>query len=385
MKRLLLPLLLFSALCLSCARQEYDISEGVNKEVTLFENEISAPLGSLSPITIGSTLSGLSKVGGLGGMVADYIKVAEDGSLILEDENDLFRINVYELEKSMADASTPETWSAGYQSAFMGGMAPLLGLLGIETTNQKIVISVSNPLSVNVPARCDATVNVMGDTTYSAPVAELNALSLSRRSTVEVATVTVPNDIKEPVTFISFSNIQFDLPANPTSKISDDTGNLFFAFTYHYSCGATIGPDFDMPLVDLSTGALNLNIGKYKVKKCVLHAEIENSVPIAVTVDSVNVLKPKVNEGDPDEVDTNIKVSQEVTVAGGSLENPATSVVSLTIEALEGTVPDIPELLLSLHLKAQPGMGDVALSANQSIILKSVSAKLYGGITIPEE
>ena len=97
------------------------------------------------------------------------------------------------------------------------------------------------------------------------------------------------------------------------------------------------------------------------------------------------MIKPKVNEGDPDEVDTNIKVSQEVTVAGGSLENPATSAVSLTVEALEGTVPDIPELLLSLHLKAQPGMGDVALSANQSIILKSVSAKLYGGITIPEE
>ncbi|MCR5325833.1 MAG: hypothetical protein K6E37_03675 [Bacteroidales bacterium] len=51
MKRLLIPVLALIALSASCARQEYDISEGVNKEVTLFENVISAPIGGKVPYT----------------------------------------------------------------------------------------------------------------------------------------------------------------------------------------------------------------------------------------------------------------------------------------------------------------------------------------------
>lgn len=385
MKRLLIPVLALIALSASCARQEYDISEGVNKEVTLFENVISAPIGGLSTITIGSTLNGLSQVDGLGGMVAQYIKVAEDGALVLEDEGDIFRINVYELENRIGDVSAPQTWSAGYQSAYTGGMAPLLGYLGMKTVNQKVVVSAANPLNVDVPARCGATVTAMGSTLYSAPVTELDALTLQKRKTAEVATVNVAPEVEDPLSLITFSDLQFDLPANPSANIADNTGNLFFAFTYNYTCGAAVGPAFSMPLTDISTGDINLTIGKYKVQKCVLKAEIENTVPIAVRLDSVMVIKPKADESDPDVVDENIHVSSGAVVAGGSLENPATSAIEITIEALDGTVPDIPELHLNLTLSGQPGLADTALKADQGITVKSVSAILYGGITIPED
>ncbi|MBQ7639771.1 MAG: hypothetical protein IJS91_02120, partial [Bacteroidales bacterium] len=70
-ERFLLSLLLIFPMIVSCSRSEYDISEGFNKDITLFEKEISVPLGSLAPITIGSTLNSVSTIDGIGGLVGD--------------------------------------------------------------------------------------------------------------------------------------------------------------------------------------------------------------------------------------------------------------------------------------------------------------------------
>ena len=82
-------------------------------------------------------------------------------------------------------------------------------------------------------------------------------------------------------------------------------------------------------------------------------------------------------------VDDNIKITTDCTLPGGSLANPATAEITLKIEAQEGTIPDINKLLLSFELASQPGLGVVTLSAKQSISIKSASAKLTDGITIP--
>lgn len=366
-----------------CSRKEYDISENFNTEITLFQDEISVPIGSIGPITIGSTLSGLSAVPGIGGMVAEYIKVDADGFLVLETSGDVFRSSVYEIEKAIGDVSSDIKWDSGYQSGFVGGMAGALGLLGLRVTNQKLTISTLNPLWEDVHASCGATYGCMGNGgSYSAPIPALDNVNMVKGKEEQVVSIDIPSDVTSPVTSISFANMVLDLPANMVNKLNNNKGNLFFAFTYNYKCGISTGETLTIPANNISTGKINLPIGQFKFKKCQIQIEVENTIPLAVTAKNIRVLLPRDSKEEEAEVDENILVDAEITLAGGSLEDPAISTVTLSIEALQGTIPDISELMLDLNFAAQPGMGSVPLSAKQGIYVKSSSAVLTGGITL---
>lgn len=383
-KRFLLSLLLIFSMIVSCSRSEYDISEGFNKDITLFEKEISVPLGNLAPITIGSTLNGISRIDGLGGMIGEFIKVGEDDNLLMESDASIFRINVYELEKKMADPDVAELWHTGYETGYPGGIIPLLSLFGLRTTNQKMVITADNPLVVNVAATGTASYNcVSSDNYYTANIPELNSFTFGQWATgQELVSVTVPENVTEALTSIGFEDLTLDLPAKPTSLIADKTGDLFFAVNCKYSCNVAVGEDFSLPTSDLPV-SLTLPVAKFKIKKFKVDAVVENTIPLALTVNDIKVVKPTENDGDPDEVDDNVRITTGFTIAGGTLEHPATTAFSVTVEALTGTLPDIDRLLLSFELASQPGLGVVTLSANQGIHVKSASAKLSDGITIP--
>ena len=382
MKRSLLLICAVLALA-ACSNKEYDISGGINKEVTLFEEEISAPIGSIGPITLNYVLESLGKVEGIGTLLADYIKVDEDGSLILDDSGDIYRTNVYELEKKMADPTVAQTYDAGYQSAFIGGMAAMLGYVGFKTTNQQLSISASNPLFADLPVKCVANINCSGsDGSYTAPVDGVDSFTLGMGKTVEVSSMNLGAEITSPLSSIIFTSIAMDLPANPTNKIYKKDGNLFLAFTYKYKCGVAPGDNLKLPLENTSSGNINLEIGKYRLKKCDVKVTLENTLPLAVTVDNVRVIKPLASEDAEKEVDENIVITSGITIPGGSLEKPATQDIVLSVEALEGTIPDISELQFDLTIASQPDLGIVALSTKQGLYVKSSSAKLSGGITL---
>ena len=369
----------------SCSNMDYDISEGFSKEITLFEDEITVPIGRIGPLTVGSTLGGLSKMEDLGGLLGDYIKVGSAGDLILDDSGDIFKANIYELEQELGDVSSAKTWDAGYQSGYPGGLAAALGYIGLKTVNQKVEISVSNPLKVAVPAHCEAMLNCIGTEYVALPVPELDNFTIKARADkVVLATLEIPASVTFPLSAIIFSSLSLDLPADPVSKIYDSTGNLFFAFSYYYTCGIAVGETFSLPLNDFSAGDISLPIGKYKLKKCEISVDVESTIPLAVSINNIRVLKQKASETDPDTVDENIQITSDIKVAGGSIDKPAVTPVKLTIEALEGTVPDINGMLLDFVVSSQPGIGDIALTADQGIVVKSSSAKLSGGITIPE-
>lgn len=378
-------LLLALPLIAACSRQEYDISEGINREITLFGEEISVPVGSIGPLTIGSTLNGLSQVPGLGGLVSQYIKEAEDGSLVMEDSGSIFQINVYELEKRLEDPSVPQTWSAGYQSGLMGGMVSMLGYIGLKSANQKVVISSKNPLFVDVPAKASATYSCMGTGGYfTGPVEGLNEFNM-KYGTSELLTFSVPDDVSVPLYSITLSSLSLDLPADPVSRVTDKNGNLIFELSYKYTGGVAVGESFSFPLNNFSPADVKLEIGKYRLSKCEVTVELESTVPLQVEIGNIRVLKHKESADEPNTVDENILVGPDVTVAGGSIEKPATTPITLSIEALEGTIPDIEGLLLDLKVSAQPDLGVIPLSAKQGIYVKSSSARLSGGITIPQK
>lgn len=376
--------LITTALCVAaCSHKEYDLSEGLNKEITLFGDEISLPIGSIGPVTLEYAMGSLGKIEGLGSIVAEYIKEDSDGTLYLEDKGDIYRRNIYEIEKEMGDVSEDRTWSAGYQSGYVGGMVGMLGFINLMPCCQSLTISASNPLRVDVPASCSAAVGCSGaDGSTSIPLDALNNVTLKKRTIEEIFSLSVPDDVSAPVTSIVFSNLSLGMPADPTSMIADKTGNLFLAFSYYYKCGITVGEKFSFPLSNISTGQVNLPLGKYELKKCEVELEIENTIPMSVTIENVRVLKPRGSKEEEAVVNENISITSGITVAGGSPQKPSTTNIKLTVEATEGVIPDIPELLLDLKLNAQPDLGIVPLTTKQGVYVKSSSAKISGGITI---
>ena len=114
------------ALVAACSRPEYDISDGVNTEVTLFQDELSVPIGGLGPFTFGSVFELLDEVEGIGPLISEFFKVAPDGSVYVEEKGNIFKISAYELENRLDDPAVPQSWNAGYWSTFIGGASGIL-------------------------------------------------------------------------------------------------------------------------------------------------------------------------------------------------------------------------------------------------------------------
>ena len=385
MKRVQLCLILLLPLVSGCSRQEYDIWEGMNTEMTLFEEEVSAPLGSIGPITLGSFVDKLGRMEGIGQVLGELLKVADDGLLKLETRGAIFKKNVYEVSAQLNDPGLAQAWDAGPQSAQVDGMVTLLSYFGLVPVRQQLGISATNPLRVEVPVTSSATYRYTGEEEHTARIPEMDRFTLPRRGSVDIVSVSVPESVSGTMSSLDLSHLTFDLPANMLSRIADDTGNLFFSLDYVFSCGLAVGKGFKLPLSNISTGKIGLPMGQFKLKKCQLTLEVESTIPIAVGVDNVRLLRLKENEGDEAVADENIKIVSGFTIGAGSMENPATSNITVSIEALEGCIPDIGELLLDIQLTGAPGFEKVALTTRQGVQIKSSSAVVSGGITIPEK
>ena len=69
-------------------------------------------------------------------------------------------------------------------------------------------------------------------------------------------------------------------------------------------------------------------------------------------------------------------------IAGGTMDAPAVTPVTLEIKAQEGYIPDITGVEIVLTIKASDGMGNVPLSSKMALSVKSASVTLRGGITL---
>lgn len=383
--RYLYLLLLSLPLFLACSRSEYDVTENLNMEMTLFQEEISVPLGSLGPLTLGDVLDKLGDMDGVGELLADYINVDPEGDLYVEETENIYKINVYEVEKQLEDASKASLWNAGNLRAYPGGIASILSYIGLHPVNQTTVITMSNPLRVDVPATSSASytyrLSAGGDETV--PIGELSSFAIPRRASNQGMAWLDISGLTTPLSSLDLENFTLELPDSPSSKIASKTGNLFFSVDYYYSGGISLDDSFSFPLDSLSTGRLDLPIGAFKLKKCEVALELESTLPLQAEMKRIRACKP--GEGDEaGPVDENIKIVTGFTIQGGTFENPAVTPIKLSIEALEGTIPDISSLALDIELRAQPGLGPVALNTGQSLFIKTSSARLVGGITLPQ-
>ncbi len=291
---------------------------------------------------------------GVLGLVTNYIKTAPDGSLTMEDTGRIFRINVYELEKKAGDVSSPFAWKPGYATGTIGGLAGVLSMAGLKPTNQKFEISALNPLYYDVPVTSSSyyvCYNNQYEVVHKGTLDQLNSFTLPYSSSTKILlSEEVPSDVEGRVSSISMDDLTFNLPF-PGLPIKN----------------------------------IKLPIERFRVSDCSVYVVVQNTLPFNVSVSNFRALTRNNPESEEPEEDFNISITTDVDIAGGSLENPAESTIELSINALEGTLPDIEGLMFDLLCSNQQGLGTVALSANQGLYIKSAFATLKGGITIPQE
>jgi hypothetical protein len=179
------------------------------------------------------------------------------------------------------------------------------------------------------------------------------------------------------VSEISLKSLEMDIPDHPVDKINDDTKGDVFAFSSKHICKLGVGATFSLPYK--YTIKDTIAIGKYQLSECDATIELENSLPLAVTINSIKVLKNVETE----EVDDNITITPNITIAGGSPDAPGVTNLKLHVAAESGTIPDLHGVLIDLVVKGQQGCEGVVLSGKQGLYVKSSSAKVSGGITIP--
>lgn len=369
-----LTFLLLVSVLVACSDMRYDTTENFDKDLTLFQKEISVPIGSIGPVTIQSLLGNST----IFETIASLMLVGDDGMLTLQSEQEIYAINVYRIEKEVDSVSTDFTFKAGDHSVNPGGLLMVLGMFGLECVGQKLEINATNPMDVRVPVRADVSFSCM-NSSYETTFRAEDKLSQSMRRNLTAGTIfstTLPADTKDLLSSVGLNNLEFDLPANPTTELADENVNDIFSFKSRLLCNVGLGEEFKFPYA-LTVDDAKLNIGKFKLHKCEVTVEVENTLPAALKLNSVKVLNEQGAE------DENISVSGDLVIAGGSLEKPAVTNLTLVIEAKEGTVPDIHGLQIDLEAASQPGCQGVALSVNQGLYVKSSSAKLSGGITIP--
>ena len=370
MRNKILPLLLLVGALAACEHPEYDLSKGVDLTVRLFEDEITVPIGSTAPITVKATLGKTS--------LYEFVKEGDDGLLWAEEESETYAVDIYEIlaSKPAEVTNAPFTWETGYHYASPASMVSMLAFLGFTSPNQTVTLKAYNPLTKPIGLTGNASVIARNMKTYQqtwAQTQELNETLESNSNVKTFYTFNVPVD--DAVSAITVDKLTLSLPAEPASYLRSKSQPRFILSVQHRA-NVAVPPTFSMKQA-LPLTNLNVPLGNFKLRKCVAELTLVNTLPLDVTIHSIQVL-----QSDGTTVDDNIVISNDIEIGGGSLDAPTESTVRLQVEALTGTIPDITGINIDVTVKGSDTHQKTVLSAKQGLSVKSASAKIVGGITL---
>lgn len=365
---------LFSVLW-SCSDPDYDLSRGVDIEVTLFSDEVGVPLGGIGPVTL-KTFFGVS---GMGNIATED----EEGYLIVEDKKNFYNDFALLISYSMENPSAPGTVPVKNSVDTPGYVASAMGAFGFAVSPQSFSLYASNPLTEEIA--------VSGKVTISSEDLEQ---SPSETLVSEEYDVKIPAGAQNEMFFSversgdkvfytsKLENMALHLPASMLS-LDPNSGMGLFSLDYRYKGYAMLGSDFPMPL-DFTVEDISLPLASFRVKQARIRADVSNEIPMTLEFGSLQALVRQTGENGtvslvPAE---GLSVSADAKIASGTYGNPVVSQVELIIEALEGTIPDIDGLQLKIVIKAPSGEGDKRLNMNESMSFNNIRATISGGITI---
>lgn len=372
-----------TALCASvllvagcAANQDYDISYGVDREIRLFENEISLPLGSTGVFSLNLFMDNVVSFLASLGTDEDFFGTDEKGNIVITEQTDCVQENPYRILALIDDSSTPSKWStSGSASPVISALASFLYL---KMMNQHYILSVNNPLRSAVTVNGNAYVKAY-DNDYNTVVDEnktFENIKISGNSKTTILEYAIPNETVTGYCNAGFENVEFTFPMGLGASIGYNYEN--FALQMTHKCNVAVSKDFNLPFTTDIDAVIP--VGKYKLKKLIIKADIENTLPVSVDINRFSVLKEAENGEFAENED--IMPVEGINIAGGSPEKPSVTPVVLTVTSVNGYIPDITRLRLSLTMKGTEGMEDVILNTNQGVSIRNASAILNGGITL---
>lgn len=378
MKRII-PLLLMLLIAASCANQDYDMDK-LDKEITLFQNEIAIPIGSAGPFNLELALQS----GTIGSILGNLLKTDTDGYIIGEVSEQFYKISAYEIVAKTADLSQPFSYKLGDQILTPASIVSLLTGFGFSAIDQHISITINNPL--RVPYTLDGTSFVscasisQGKTSYEQSL-PLNKVKVPNGyDNTTLLNLDIPDTVPDTPTGSGLKDLTLNLPADLMNQITS-YGVSDFVLTCNYKGRVATGERLNMDLSAFGLGGvpfkINLPIGRFNFKDVTVSFELQNTLPMEVTLTNIKLLTGQEPAEDP-----NLEVLPgELVVKGGSPEKPGVTPVSLRIKAKAGAIPDISGLQVGLKITSAPGYADTRLGIKQGISVKSASATLRGGIS----
>lgn len=376
-----IPFFLCVLLFTACENKLYDTEDSLNREVTLFEEEISVPIGNAGPFNLELVLQN-PKVGSFLGTV---LTTDEDGTIVSKASEQFYKLSVYEIIAKTPDLSQPFSYPMDNRSFTPSSIANLFQTFGFSVVDQHLRVFVNNPLNKPYTLGGDIHVACLNIKTYetvynqSFPLADI---TVERSySDTPLLTLDIPDSIGSCPTTAELNGWSFNLPANLDQEIRSSSKTEFI-FNVDYSCHITPGENAEIPLAMFGANKMSFNltlpVASYKLKEVEASLKLENTLPLQVTVTGIKLMT-----GSKPAVDENLLVSvEDLVIKGGSLDTPGITPVTVNIKALEGTIPDITGVQVELGIKAAPGFADTYLSIKQGVSVKSASATLRGGITL---
>lgn len=351
-----------------CTDRAYDLSDGLNKEITLFQDEIYVPVGDVGPLTIQSLV---------GNLLSSILPMGQDGTITADSESEIYKVNVYDVAALNPDPSAPYHWEIGSKSGMPSGVGSALGFLGFKFTGQRVAVKFRNPLFAKLPVSATAKVVCRGkdyQESYS-ETKEIKGFTADYGSVPStLCEFSLPDTVQDGVSAITLENLSVDLPADQIPNIFTKD-QLYYIFSAQYKANVALGDNFSMEQI-LPLRNLDVPLGQFRLRKCRASFDLVSTLPMNVTLKKIRLLDA---DGKPVE---DVVFSQDVLIAGGTPTQPAATPVQFQVEAVRGSIPDIHAVEVSFLLQSAPGLGSVPLSMQQGISLKSASVKISGGITL---
>ena len=362
---LLLPLLW------SCANMDYDISNGIDKEFTLFSDEISVPVGDIGPVSLGILLDGT----GFRETINQYVKEDEDGFLVIEKEDQVYQNFVMFFSMMLPDPSWPVDFPVGTCSKSIETMATSLTAVGISLTDQTFNLYATNPLTDDISI--SGNLSLKSDIDGEHPAAVIASEGFSQvpvYAGAEKATLLQVVRSNEKAFYeCDLENLTLHLPGSLMEK-DPSSGLGIISLGYQYKSFLSLGNDFSVPF-SYTIDDIDLKLGQYKVSEATICTEVSNEIPLTLTAESIEVLVG-------DEIYENVSITPGLIIASGSKGHPAVSPLEIVIEAKEGNIPDISGLRLNFIIGPPTGESDTRLGLNQNVNFNNIRATVSSGITI---
>ena len=365
----------------SCANMDYDTSRGIDKEVTLFSDEVSLPIGDIGPITPKTLLDGA----GFGDQLKSFVQEDADGYLVLEMKASAYSNPCMLVSMILPDPSKPASVAINdYSGNLEFTNLSILEGLGITPVRQDFVLTAGNPLTEEISFSGKLTLSAKPDGSTPGETIQIKEFSQAKAAAEkkdnEVLRVELTGG--KAVYSCKLENATMQIPASILEK-DPLQGWGFFTLDYHYK--AFVGLEKDIPVaVPISINDLNLPLGQFRVKEAKICTEVSNEIPISIGIDQVVVMIEQAGEDGKSTVvpSEDISITPGLVVSAGSSGNPTVTPLEIVIKANEGIIPDIRGLRIDLRILAPTGVGDKRLGMKQSVSFNRLRATVSGGITV---